>query len=162
MLEALESTQDPGWVLSYDGYNVLNESAVESRFAFGNGFLGMRAARSVSRGPTWVAWLVIVDGHLGRATYVAGLFDVPNTKPPVPALWCPSRASAGGIHHMGDTFWYRPEAPIALAMSVGRSLLISITGKTVHVTLTEGEAMEMRIAAARRKLTPGTMVEVSV
>jgi hypothetical protein len=25
MLEALASTQDPGWVLSYDGYNVLNE-----------------------------------------------------------------------------------------------------------------------------------------
>jgi hypothetical protein len=57
MLVALESTQVPGWVLSYDGYNVLNESAAESRFAFGNSFLGMRAARSVSRGPTWVAWL---------------------------------------------------------------------------------------------------------
>ena len=59
------------------------ESAVESRFAFGNGFLGMRAARSVSRGPTWVGWL-------GWASwprcYVAGLFDVTNTEPPVPAL----------------------------------------------------------------------------
>src|SRR6516225_1651725 len=57
MLETLEPTQQPGWVLSHEGYNVLSESAVESRFAFGNGFLGMRAARSVSRGPTWVAWL---------------------------------------------------------------------------------------------------------
>ena len=57
MHEALEPTQDPGWVLSHEGYNVLSESAVESRLAFGNGFLGMRAARSVSRGPTWVAWL---------------------------------------------------------------------------------------------------------
>jgi hypothetical protein len=57
MLKALEPTQEPGWVLSHDGYNVLTESAVESRFAFGNGFLGMRAARSVSRGPTWVGWL---------------------------------------------------------------------------------------------------------
>jgi hypothetical protein len=57
MLKALEPTQEPGWVLSHDGYNVLTESAVKSRFAFGNGFLGMRAARSVSRGPTWVGWL---------------------------------------------------------------------------------------------------------
>jgi XFP C-terminal domain len=57
MHDVLEPTQDPSWVLSYEGYNVLSESAVESRFAFGNGFLGMRAARSVSRGPTWVAWL---------------------------------------------------------------------------------------------------------
>ena len=53
MLEALQPTQDPAWVLTHEGYNVLTESAVESRFAFGNGFLGMRAARSFSRGPTW-------------------------------------------------------------------------------------------------------------
>jgi hypothetical protein len=54
---ALESTHDPAWVLSHEGYNLLTESAVESRFAVGNGFLGMRAARSVSRGPTWVGRL---------------------------------------------------------------------------------------------------------
>src|SRR5262245_54635591 len=60
MRELLEPTQDPGWILSHDGYDVLSESAIESRLAFGNGFLGMRAARSVSRGP-------IADGHLGRA-----------------------------------------------------------------------------------------------
>lgn len=86
MHEALEPTQDPGWVLSYDGYNVLTESAVESRFAFGNGFLGMRAARSVSRGPTWVAWLGYSRWASWPRCYVAGLFDVPNTEPPVPAL----------------------------------------------------------------------------
>jgi hypothetical protein len=56
ILKALEPTQDPSCVLNHEGYNVLTESAVESRFAFGNGFLGMCAARSVSRGPTWVAW----------------------------------------------------------------------------------------------------------
>jgi len=39
MLEALQPTQEPGWVLSHEGYNVLTESTVESRFAFGNGFL---------------------------------------------------------------------------------------------------------------------------
>ena len=57
MRKALEPTQDSNWILTHKGYDVLSESAVESRLAFGNGFLGMRAARSVSRGPTWVAWL---------------------------------------------------------------------------------------------------------
>jgi trehalose/maltose hydrolase-like predicted phosphorylase len=86
MLETLEPTQKPGWVLSHEGYNVLSESAVESRFAFGNGFLGMRAARSVSRGPTWVAWLGYIRWASWPRCYVAGLFDMPNTEPPVPAL----------------------------------------------------------------------------
>src|SRR5262245_4903233 len=86
MLEALQPTQDPDWVLSHEGYNVLTESAFESRFAFGNGFLGMRAARSVSRGPTWVAWLGYSRWASWPRCYVAGLFDVPNIEPPVPAL----------------------------------------------------------------------------
>jgi trehalose/maltose hydrolase-like predicted phosphorylase len=86
MLEVLEPTQDPGWVLRHDGYNVLTESGVESRFAFGNGFLGMRAARSVSRGPTWTNWLGYVRWASWPRCYVAGLFDIPNTEPPVPAL----------------------------------------------------------------------------
>src|SRR5262252_5575409 len=86
MLEALQPTQDPDWVLSHEGYNVLTESAFESRFAFGNGFLGMRAARSVSRGPTWVAWLGYSRWASWPRCYVAGLFDMPNTEPPVPAL----------------------------------------------------------------------------
>ncbi|MBX9828379.1 MAG: beta-phosphoglucomutase family hydrolase [Xanthobacteraceae bacterium] len=82
----LEPTPDPAWVLSYDGYSVLNESAVESGFAFGNGFLGMRAARSVSRGPTWLSWLGYSRWASWPRCYVAGLFDIPNTEPPVPAL----------------------------------------------------------------------------
>ena len=86
MHEALEPTRDSGWVLSHEGYNLLTESAVESRFAFGNGFLGMRAARSVSRGPTWVGWLGYIKWASWPRCYVAGLFDVPNTEPPVPAL----------------------------------------------------------------------------
>ena len=86
MREALEPTQDFDWILSHEGYNVLTESAVESRLAFGNGFLGMRAARSVSRGPTWVAWLGYSRWASWPRCYVAGLFDMPNTEPPVPAL----------------------------------------------------------------------------
>jgi hypothetical protein len=38
MHEALEPTQDTGWVLSHEGYNVLTESSIEPRFACGKGF----------------------------------------------------------------------------------------------------------------------------
>ena len=86
MRDALEPTPDPGWILGHEGYNVLTESAVESRFALGNGFLGMRAARSVSRGPTWLSWLGYIRWASWPRCYVAGLFDIPNTEPPVPAL----------------------------------------------------------------------------
>src|SRR5690349_18037888 len=86
MHEALELTQDRGWVLTHEGYNVLTENAVESRFALGNGFLGMRASRPVSRGPTWVSWQGYVRWASWPRCYVAGLFDRPNTVPPVPAL----------------------------------------------------------------------------
>src|SRR6516162_6549339 len=86
MLEAIQPTRDPGWVLNHDGYHVLTETAVESRFALGNGFLGMRASRPVSRGPTWVSWLGYIRWASWPRCYVAGLFDRPNTVPPVPAL----------------------------------------------------------------------------
>jgi trehalose/maltose hydrolase-like predicted phosphorylase len=65
---------------------ILSESAVESRFALGNGFLGARAARAVSRGATWVSWLGYIKWSSWPRCYVAGLFDIPNTEPPVPAL----------------------------------------------------------------------------
>ncbi|MBO0712209.1 MAG: glycoside hydrolase family 65 protein [Acetobacteraceae bacterium] len=86
MLRALQPTQEPGWVLSHEGYSVLTESGVESRFAFGNGFLGMRAARSISRGPTWTSWLGYIRWASWPRCYLAGLFDTPNTEPPVLAL----------------------------------------------------------------------------
>jgi trehalose/maltose hydrolase-like predicted phosphorylase len=86
MHEVMTATQAPGWVLCHEGYNVLSESGVESRFALGNGFLGMRAARAVSRGPTWVGWLGFIKWASWPRCYVAGLFDRPNTEPPVPAL----------------------------------------------------------------------------
>jgi trehalose/maltose hydrolase-like predicted phosphorylase len=86
MLEALQPTAEQSWTLTHEGYSVLTESAVESRFAFGNGFLGMRAARSVSRGPTWTSWLGYIRWASWPRCYLAGLFDVPNTEPPVPAL----------------------------------------------------------------------------
>jgi hypothetical protein len=67
MHDVLVPTADPDWVLGHEGYSVLTESAVESRFALSNGFLAMRAARSVSRGPTWVSWLGYIKWPRGRA-----------------------------------------------------------------------------------------------
>jgi hypothetical protein len=43
-----------------------------------------------------------------------------------------------------------------------RSVGIRIAGDTVQATLAEGEEMEMRIAAAKHKLTPGATLQVSV
>jgi HAD superfamily hydrolase (TIGR01509 family) len=86
MQDAFEPTRGPGWVLAQRGYSVLTESGVESRFALGNGFMGMRASRSVSRGPTWLSWLGYLRWASWPRCYVAGLFDTPNTEPPVPAL----------------------------------------------------------------------------
>lgn len=86
MRDVTQPTPDPGWVLTHEGYDVLTENAVESRFALGNGFLGMRASRPYSRGPTWVSWLGYIRWASWPRCYVAGLFDRPNTVPPVPAL----------------------------------------------------------------------------
>src|SRR5215475_655132 len=84
--EAMTPTAEPGWVLRCEGYTVITESSVESRFALGNGFLGMRSSRSVTRGPTWASWLGYLRWASWPRCYVAGLFDIPNTEPPVPAL----------------------------------------------------------------------------
>jgi len=86
MHDVMQPIDDPGWVLTHEGYNVLTENAVESRFALGNGFLGMRASRPVSRGPTWVSWLGYIRWASWPRFYVADLFDRPNTVPAVPAL----------------------------------------------------------------------------
>ena len=147
MLEALQPTQDPDWVLSHEGYSVLTESAVESRFAFGNGFLGMRAARSVSRGPTWVGWL-------GWASwprcYVAGLFDVTNIEPPVPAL-------------VPVADWSRVRILLDREPLLGREGEVRVGIRKLDIRRgVEGEGIETRIGAATRKPAPGATVQVSV
>ena len=86
MRSALQPTNDPGWVLHHHGTHILHEAGIESRFAIGNGLLGVRAARAVSRGPTWVTWQRTLNWASWPRTYVAGLFDTPNTDPAVPAL----------------------------------------------------------------------------
>jgi trehalose/maltose hydrolase-like predicted phosphorylase len=86
MHDALQLTPDHRWVLTHKGYDIQSESVIESRFAFGNGFMGMRAARCISRGATWTSWLGYIRWASWPRCYVAGLFDVPNMEPPIPAL----------------------------------------------------------------------------
>jgi trehalose/maltose hydrolase-like predicted phosphorylase len=86
MQRALVPTADSDWVLEEHGYEPLRESDIESRFAIGNGFLGVRGARAVSRGPMWVSWMHTFNWASWPRSYVAGLFDTPNIEPPVPAL----------------------------------------------------------------------------
>jgi trehalose/maltose hydrolase-like predicted phosphorylase len=82
----LEPTTDPQWTLQELSYSPIREAGLEARFAIGNGFLGVRGARAVSRGPVWMSWTQGLSWASWPRTYVAGLFDIPNTEPPVPAL----------------------------------------------------------------------------
>ncbi|NBB71714.1 MAG: glycoside hydrolase family 65 protein [Alphaproteobacteria bacterium] len=84
--DGLTQPEHPTWALHEEGYDPRREAGVEARFTVANGFLGVRGARSVSRGPVWVSWLHGLNWASWPRTYVAGLFDTPNTIPPVPAL----------------------------------------------------------------------------
>ena len=86
MEQALLPTQDRDWLLVEQGYDPRRERSVESRFTVSNGFLGVRGSRAISRGPSWVSWLHTLRWASWPRTYVAGLFDTPNTEPPIPAL----------------------------------------------------------------------------
>jgi trehalose/maltose hydrolase-like predicted phosphorylase len=97
----LTPTADPDWILNVDGHDPIRENSVESRFAISNGFLGIRGARSTTRGGRWV---------VPARTYVAGLFDASGaehaTTELVPAAdWLRVRILVGGsplLHHPGD------------------------------------------------------------
>ncbi len=86
MRDTVPATLDADWLLAEDGYSPLREASVESRFAIGNGFLGVRASRAASRGQSWLNWQGALMWASWPRTYVAGLFDTPNTDPAVPAL----------------------------------------------------------------------------
>ena len=104
--DALEPTPDPAWLLTADGFDPLRENVLESRFTISNGFLGVRAARAISRGERWV---------LPPRTYVAGLFDIPSPEQPIPGLvtaadWLKIRMKVFGrplVHHPADMTSYR-------------------------------------------------------
>ena len=96
MHEAFEQTQDPGWVLSHQGYDVLSESAVESRFAF---FLGMRA-RSLGQpvaSSEVIAATQIVPGVVAVTLTALHLTGTPSTVAPVLTARSASGASGSVI-----------------------------------------------------------------
>lgn len=97
----LEATREPFWSLRESGYNPLREVGTEARLAISNGFLGVRGARAISRGPVWMSWTHGLSWASWPRMYVAGLFDTPNAEPPVPALvpapdWLRVRVSLDG------------------------------------------------------------------
>jgi trehalose/maltose hydrolase-like predicted phosphorylase len=110
MLQALAPSTDSDWLLIEQGYDPLREVSIESRFTVSNGLLGVRGARAISRGPTWVSWLQHLKWASWPRTFVAGLFDTPNIEPPVPALvpapdWLRVRIQLDGepvLQHSGE------------------------------------------------------------
>jgi len=150
MHKALEPTQDSRWILSHEGYNVLSESAVESRLAFGNGFLGILRETADAD--------LDFDPNNAGGVRIAGLG----------ALWQAVMLGFAGLDLRGETLGIDPRLPPewrSLSFRVcwrGQSVGIRIAGRTVQATLAEGEPMEMRIASAKRKLTAGETLHVSV
>lgn len=71
---AFAAPDDALWRLEEDGYQAALEHEVESRFAIGNGFLGVRGSLEQPMG-----------GSRPR-TFIAGLFDTPPGEVPLPRL----------------------------------------------------------------------------
>ena len=65
----LSPTADPGWLLIEDGVNPAREREIESLFAVGNGYFGIRASIAegtrFSHPSTFVAGVFVPDGGLG-------------------------------------------------------------------------------------------------
>jgi trehalose/maltose hydrolase-like predicted phosphorylase len=72
---ALAPAARDGWLLHDDGFDPLRETSRQSRYAISNGFLGIRATRTLNRA-----------GGPAPYTSVAGLFDVPGSEQPIPQL----------------------------------------------------------------------------
>ena len=83
-------------------------------------------------------------------------------------LWQAIVIGLAGLDLKGDTLSVDPRLPPqwrSLSFRVcwrGRSVAIRIAGRTVEASLVEGDAMEMRIAAATRKLTADAPLQVSI
>ena len=82
------------------------------------------------------------------------------------AFWQAVMLGFAGLDLRGDMLGIDPRLPPqwrSLSFRVcwrGRAVAIRIAGRTVEATLVEGEPMEMRIAAATRKLTAGVTLQV--
>src|SRR5215472_13187362 len=84
------------------------------------------------------------------------------------ALWQTVTLGFAGLDLMGDTLGIDPKLPPhwrSLSFHVrwkGRSVAIRIAGRAVQITLTEGEAMDIRIAEDTRKLAPAAPLHVAL
>ena len=132
MKEALEPTADTAWVLNDDGCDPLRENDRATRFAISNGLLGIRASQAINGSPQRIDL---------PNTYVAGLFDTPDTDGAVPELVpVPNGLQVriglpGGplVQHFGAG----PSHPLTLDMR--RGLLLS------ECRLVDGSAVSVRI-----------------
>jgi trehalose/maltose hydrolase-like predicted phosphorylase len=82
------------------------------------------------------------------------------------ALWQAVVLGFAGLDLTGETLGLDPRLPPqwrSLAFRVrwrGRTVGLRITGAAVEARLEQGEAMELRVAAARRALAPGAPLHV--
>ena len=117
MDHALNPTADPAWIIHEDGCDPLRDSSRETRFAISNGFLGVRGEQAINRGASRV---------IPPCTYVAGLFDTPDSEPATPGLipaadWLQVRIVLRGVplvHRPGDSSSH----PLTLDMKRGALL----------------------------------------
>ncbi|PZO38736.1 MAG: glycoside hydrolase family 65 protein [Alphaproteobacteria bacterium] len=112
--QALEPSLDTTWLLHADGCDPLRESNRETRFAISNGFLGVRGIQAINPSPRAL---------VSAQTYVAGLFNTPDTDRPVPERvaapgWLQIRISSPDgqlVQHFDDG----PAHPLTLDMRRG-------------------------------------------
>jgi trehalose/maltose hydrolase-like predicted phosphorylase len=175
--DVLEPTPDPRWLLTADGFDPLRENVLESRFTVSNGFLGVRAARAMSRGERWVR---------PPRTFVAGLFDISSPEQPIPGLvagadWLKVRMKAFGaplIPHPADILSYRATLDMrrGVLLTGGRVRkrggpvrvrtlrLVSLSERALGLQLAELEieqgGFEVTLEASLQEADPGLSAEL--
>ena len=136
----LEPKAGPDWVLTTDGFDALREGGLESRYAIGNGLIGVRGARATTRGTRWLA---------PPRTYVAGLFDTPQASS---APGTPQAADPGSPGLVPAADWLHVRVLLD-----GHTLLRHPAEVTAHrMTLDmQGGALLSRFEHAHRSLDGG-------
>ncbi len=149
MWDALEPSADTDWVLNADGCDPLRESNRETRFTVSNGFLGVRGVAAINPSQRRL---------VSPQTYVAGLFDTPDTDRPVPELvsapgWLQVRiASPGG--QLVQHFVGGPAHPLTLDMRRGVVLtrcrqvggsVVDVRLRMLHLTSQSQRALGLQL-----------------
>lgn len=149
MEKALNPTVDPAWVVDENECDPLLESSYESRFAFSNGFLGVRGARAINRA---------ARSGVPARTYVAGLFDSPHIERPMPELvpaadWLRVQillADGSLPHHLGELSSHR----LALDLRRGAFLTecrllegntVGLRARTLHLVSLSERAVGLQL-----------------